>query len=192
MVHSIGFIAGKNHNGMLRGRIFIMSLFYTLSFIMTGCEKEDDGAFVSLTVDGKSYTSSTKSVNDKNQAYCDLKNGFYLMYNDVLTSSDGRKLGVYVRIADSEGYSIGRRYVMPASAGINGNMAHVTLYSETGNRRLHYYVTEGWFELDKLEIDKRSAICVVCGNFTFTAMEEHTGDIIHVTDGVFRDVRLGV
>lgn len=169
-------------------RKYILLLFLCL-FVMTGCDKEEEVvSYVSVTIEEVSYFSTQKRIYDSEQWFS-LNSGFVLRYNQEMASDDGHKLVLHLRIADPESYQIGKRYeISPVEDPFErSNMASITILSETTDRKLHYYATSGWVELDKVIIDEWGR-GIVSGRFEFFAKEEYSGKIIEVIGGTFHNV----
>ena len=180
-------------------RILILTMI-ELSFL-TGCDKlrqfrEVEESFVVIDLHGEEFCSEVMTnkeyrIMSENELLECNNEGFTLIYKHEL-SSESENVNLYIRLCGNAPYETGVRYHFPSDSTSVADYSTARISLTDDDRIQHYYALDGWVVLDAVnevyaesDKEKRLKFYRVDGRFGFTAVEEHSGKIIEITDGAF-------
>lgn len=165
-------------------RLFVIA---TSAIVMlAGCTKSES-SFVSMKVDGKTYTSTVMtdenhSVFASSQLFELSEDGFSFFYRNAMSSSGAPEITLMLRISDSTPTPSGMKFEFPSGPSSLDGYDTASISMTIEGRPMHYYAIEGWLEIDNVD-NLNDDICAVNGSFAFSAKEEFSGKVIEITDG---------
>ena len=179
----------------------IMTAAVSLVLIFSGCGKHKTGeqSYTSMKIDGQEYITPVmyqdmKYITGGNELFQINESSFVLRFQRKMSSSSG-EVEILLRLIEDGIYTIGEEYTIPSDPSSFDDFSTARIVFEENGARTYYYAVDGWIKFDDVteiqDTNENGGLSfpyyTIDGHFAFTAKEEHSGNIIEVTDGTFNN-----